>query len=338
MPKHCVDVGALSSTNFGSHRHRYNERDVALYALAVGCTEEDLSLIHERHTAFRALPSFVCASVVQASFLLPLQDIIPGYDHRRLLHGEMFTEFLLPLPTEGVLVHTPQLVKLSDLSDKKAAVAVISVSTTSAQGIPIAYSESTVFVRQTERFKTTSPTVSRHPDALLQNELPDRPPDFSCQAATRPDAAALYRLASQDLNPLHIDPGAAAAAGFPRPILHGLATLGIVVRCLMQEFGQGDSSSSRREQSVAVSQLSDAVSQLRSIKARFAGHVFPSEALLIEAWVQPTGESKGIPEDQLKPTTTKRIVFRVTTSERKTVVLSHAAVMFGPKCTGQAQL
>lgn len=248
----CVDIGVLSSTNFGSHRHRYSNQDVALYALAVGCTEEDLSLIYERHTAFRALPSFVCASVVQASFLLPLQDMIPGYDHRNLLHGEMFTEFLMPLPSEGVLVHTPQLVKLSDLSNKKAAVAVISVTTASAQGIPLAYSESTVFVRQTERFKTTSPTVKRRPNALLPNELPDRPPDFSCQAATRPDAAALYRLASQDLNPLHIDSGAAAAAGFPRPILHGLATLGIVVRCLMQKFGE---SSSQREQSVTVSQL-----------------------------------------------------------------------------------
>jgi hypothetical protein len=32
----CVDIGVLSSTNFGSHRHRYSNQDVALYALAVG--------------------------------------------------------------------------------------------------------------------------------------------------------------------------------------------------------------------------------------------------------------------------------------------------------------
>ncbi|WP_262343502.1 MaoC/PaaZ C-terminal domain-containing protein, partial [Bordetella pertussis] len=41
-----------------------------------------------------------------------------------------------------------------------------------------------------------------------------------------------YRL-SADLNPLHIDPAVARQAGFPRPILHGMASFGAVGQALV---------------------------------------------------------------------------------------------------------
>ena len=39
---------------------------------------------------------------------------------------------------------------------------------------------------------------------------------------------------SGDWNPLHIEPSISASVGFPRPILHGLCTLGISVKLLLR--------------------------------------------------------------------------------------------------------
>ena len=51
-----------------------------------------------------------------------------------------------------------------------------------------------------------------------------------------PDAAALYRLTG-DKHPVHIDPAVAAAMGLDRPILHGLATMGIAARVVAAAVG-----------------------------------------------------------------------------------------------------
>lgn len=68
---------------------------------------------------------------------------------------------------------------------------------------------------------------------------PDRAPDEKLRARTRQDQALLYRL-SGDRNPLHSDPVVATAAGFPRPILHGLCTYGIAGRVLLAHYGGSD--------------------------------------------------------------------------------------------------
>jgi hypothetical protein len=50
---------------------------------------------------------------------------------------------------------------------------------------------------------------------------------------------------SGDYNPLHIDPEVSRRVGFDSPILHGLASMGISVRQVLQLFGADEPGSIR---------------------------------------------------------------------------------------------
>lgn len=75
------------------------------------------------------------------------------------------------------------------------------------------------------------------------------------------DAALLYRLTG-DANPIHTDPAAARAAGFPRPLLHGLCIYGMAAAALLRA----------RDLNAEV---------LLSLDARFAGPTYPGETVTL---------------------------------------------------------
>ncbi|BBZ68904.1 hypothetical protein MINS_43330 [Mycolicibacterium insubricum] len=101
-------------------------------------------------------------------------------------------------------------------------------------------------------------------------ETPDRAPDLEIDIPTLPQQALLYRLCG-DRNPLHSDPAFASAAGFPRPILHGLCTYGMTAKALTDALVDGDAAA------------------VGSYSARMAGVVFPGETLHLSAWKTDAG-------------------------------------------------
>lgn len=50
---------------------------------------------------------------------------------------------------------------------------------------------------------------------------------------------ALFAASSGDHNPLHLDADVARAAGFERPIVHGMLTMALVARLFTHRFGAG---------------------------------------------------------------------------------------------------
>jgi acyl dehydratase len=62
--------------------------------------------------------------------------------------------------------------------------------------------------------------------------------ELQCGPVTAVDLA-LFAAASGDHNPLHLDTDVARAAGFERPVVHGMFTMAYVARMFTQHFGDG---------------------------------------------------------------------------------------------------
>jgi len=288
-----IDLDQALGYTFPEATSRYDERDLALYALGVGAAsdptdDKELQLVYENHGAgFRALPTFGVVPALGIFFEQAKKGVsAPGlnYGFERILHGEQYIELKRPLPaTATTLKHT---VRIKDIFDKgKNASVVMEVLSYDEAGREIMRNEITQIVRGAGGWGG-----DRGP-AGEANEPPARAPDATVTEKIGANQALLYRL-SGDINPLHVDPGFATSFGFSKPILHGLCTFGYVARHVLKSFAGGETR------------------LFKSMKVRFADSVFPGETLTTEMWKE-------------SPT---RIVFRTKVNERDKVVISHAAI------------
>jgi len=256
-PEDSEVVAKAKKTAVETGEYTYTERDVILYNLGVGATEQELQWVFENHDDFSALPSFGVVPQFPISSSLPL-DFLPNFNPAKLLHGEQYLSIKKPIPTSGTLVSTSRLLEVLD-KGKAAAVTSITETKDKATGEVIFENQSTVFVRGSGGLggKTTGKDRGA---ASAANKPPSRKPDAVVEEKTSTSQAALYRL-SGDYNPLHIQPEFAAIGGFDKPILHGLASFGISGKHILKTFGPW-----------------------KDIKVRFAGVAYPGETLVTHMW------------------------------------------------------
>lgn len=235
-------------------------RDTMLYALGIGMGEDPSDKYELRFVYEENLQAFPSMAVVLAHPGFWMKDPGTGIDWTRTLHAEQSIRLHRPLPVAGRLVSRSRVNEIVDKGQEKGALVYqdrdIMLADTGEQ---IATVELVGFCRGDGG--CGAPTTSdRVPVAL-----PKREPDASDTKASLSQLALIYRL-SGDYNPLHADPAIARRAGFDRPILHGLCTLGIALR------------------SVLSTQLAYRVEEVTGIDVRFAAPVFPGETIRTEIW------------------------------------------------------
>ncbi|EGO24290.1 hypothetical protein SERLADRAFT_415443 [Serpula lacrymans var. lacrymans S7.9] len=235
----------------------YTERDVILYNLGIGATEQDLQWTYEGHDDFSALPTYGVVPQFLASAGVPL-GWLPDYNPAKLLHGEQYLSIKAPIPPSADLVNETRIMEVLD-KGKAASVTIIVHTKDKETGKLIFENQVTIFIRGSGGFGGKRTGTDRGP-ATAANTPPKRQPDAVVEEATSPSQAALYRL-SGDYNPLHIFPDFAAMGGFDKPILHGLCSMGFAGKHVLQTYGP-----------------------YTDIKVRFTGVVYPGETLVTEMW------------------------------------------------------
>ncbi|MGW0688407.1 MaoC/PaaZ C-terminal domain-containing protein [Streptomyces sp. NPDC002754] len=241
----------------------WTTRDVLLYHLSLGAGADaavgpELGLTYERD--LKVLPTFAMVAGTgistgtdpDPSFELPGIEI----DLRRILHAGQELTVHRPLPAAGTATLSSRVVELWDKG--KAAVIVRESAATGPDGEPLWTSRMQIWARGAGGFGS-------QPAPRTEWNAPDRAPDAVLDAPTTPQQALLYRL-NGDLNPLHADPDFAKAAGFERPVLHGLASYGLVAKAVVDGLLEGDAS------------------RLTELSVRFAGVLLPGETIRTAVW------------------------------------------------------
>jgi len=234
--------------------------DVQLYNLALGAGSDPMDARELRYLTDgtpQVLPTF---SSVAASFHATEAPTVsfPGIEIElsRVLHASEAVTVPAPLPASGA---GRAVTRITEIWDKgKAAVIFNETTVVDSSGKTLWTVKRSIFARGEGGFGgERGPSTSA--------ETPERAADFEIDIPVLPQQALLYRLCG-DRNPLHSDPEFAAAAGFPRPILHGLCTYGMTCKALVDTVLDADTT------------------RVGSYGARFAGVVYPGETLRASVW------------------------------------------------------
>ena len=248
-----VDLSVIGKP-MGPVVSEYTWRDVVLYALSVGATPDELSLVYENAPGgLRVLPSFSTVAILDLA-LANLGDI----EIARLLHGEQGIRIHRPIPPSGAIANTGRITAIYDKG--RYARYEVRVEGALEDGATVYEAELAVLYMGAGGFGG-----NRGPRSERVSPPEGAQPDFSVTERVSRGQAALYRL-NGDANPIHIDPEVARAVGLDRPILHGLCTFGFATRAVINGAMGGDPD------------------RLKEFRVRFSGVVYPGDTLTTEGW------------------------------------------------------
>ncbi|MDE8347996.1 MAG: MaoC/PaaZ C-terminal domain-containing protein [Acidocella sp.] len=256
-----INYDALMTFAIPDVHHTLSKREAAFYALSCGFGADPMDEAQLDFVDFdrdlKILPSMPVVLGYLPGFIA---DPRTGIDYVKVVHGDQAVELYAPLLTGQDIICRNRIASLIDKGEGRGALMVMERDITDAvSGARLAKTTATIVLRGDGGFGGPSGPVP------VQPKLPERAADIIVDLPTRPEQALYYRFNGDD-NPLHAAPKFAALAGFPRPILHGLCTFGVVTHALLK----------------AMCGYNPA--RLSKFGCRFSAPVFPGETIRTEIW------------------------------------------------------
>jgi acyl dehydratase len=255
-----LDPDKLLALDIPDVEHTYGPKDCILYALGLGLgqdpmDENELAFVYEKN--LKVLPTF---PVVQGYSAYTFKRPELGITWTHVVHGEHAVRVHAPIACEGTVIGRTRILDVIDKGEGRGALIYSEREIIDkASGALLATINQTTFCRADGGFGGAKR------EAAAPHTIPERAPDIVCDLPTRPETALIYRL-SGDINPLHAEPAFARAGGYPRPILHGLATFGVPGHALLKSVCGYDPA------------------RLTAMAGRFSAPVFPGETIRTEIW------------------------------------------------------
>lgn len=254
-----------------TEKFRYTWRDIVLYHLSVGAKPEDLEYVYEKE--LKVLPTFgviPCAGTFgfEPYHEQPLTPVtrIEGLHAEGTLHMDHKLVLHKPIPAQGELEVEKVIREVYDRGPQKGAkINVDIIGRDAATGEP-------VFTNTMGTLKRLDGGWGGRDVPKTEIRIPDRAPDFTAGDSYPMNAPLLYRLTG-DTFPLHVDPAFAARAGFPRPIVHGLCSLGYACRLMVGTLFPGQPE------------------RVRSIENQFRTVAMPGDCFTVQMWNTAPGET-----------------------------------------------